>query len=315
MRVLVTGAAGFLGTAVTAALARHGHEPVAFIRRDRPEPDGAVATRRGDIGDLDGVCAAVADVEAVCHLAGLARVRDSIADPLLYWRTNLGGTLNVLDALVAVADRNRPKRLVLASTAAVYGTPERQPINEDAPTTPGNPYGASKLAADYAAAHVAATGTLGAISLRAFNIAGAAGGVPDRDISRLIPKLLAVQAGLEPELAINGDGSAVRDFVHVIDMAEAFVLALGGCTPGQWRAYNVGGGRRTRVLDVVRSVEQVTAGRVAVRHNPPAHEPPVLLADSTRITQELGWQPLNSDLSQILSDGWKALNNTYSAQE
>ena len=98
-------------------------------------------------------------------------------------------------------------------------------------------------------------------------------------------------------------------------MAEAFVLALGGCTPGQWRAYNVGGGRRTRVLDVVRSVEQVTAGRVAVRHNPPAPEPPVLLADSTRIMQELGWQPRNSDLSQILSDGWKALNNTYSAQE
>jgi UDP-glucose 4-epimerase len=251
----------------------------------------------------------------VCHLAARTRVRDSLTNPLPYWHTNLGGTLNLLDALTDNVDRRGPLALVLASTASVYGAPPRQPITEDAPTLPQNPYGASKLAADHAAASVAATGVLGAVSLRACNIAGAAAGVTDTDVTRLIPKILAVQAGFEPELVINGDGSAVRDFVHVLDMAEAFALALGACVSGQWRAYNVGSGRRVQVLDVLRAAEQVTGRRIPVRHRPPADEPPVVLADSTRIRHDLGWTPRNSNLTTILTDGWKALTSTNSPQE
>ena len=270
----------------------------------------AVSTRYGDLLDLDSLRAAVSGVCGACHLAARTGVRDSLADPLGYWRTNLVGTLNLLEALAGSADRSMPPSLVLASTAAVYGTPPQQPIREDAPTLPRNPYGASKLAADQAAASVAATGVLGAVSLRAFNIAGAAGGASDPNLTRLIPKTLAVQAGHEPELVINGDGSAVRDFVHVRDMADAVVRGLQACVAGQWRAYNVGSGRRVRVLDVLGTAEQVTGRPVAVRHRPAADEPPILLADNTRIRQDLGWEPRNSDLRTILADAWTISRRT-----
>ncbi|MGH9161890.1 MAG: NAD-dependent epimerase/dehydratase family protein [Vicinamibacteraceae bacterium] len=305
MRVLVTGAGGFLGHAVTSALAQHGHEPIAFVRARAAAPLDVAATHVGDILDFDAVRSAAAGVDGVAHLAALTRVRDSYAEPLSYWRTNVGGTLNVLQALT---EHEQANRLVLASTAAVYSARAPQPITEDAPTEPNNPYGASKLAADRAAADLAASGAIGAISLRAFNIAGAVNGVADRDLTRLIPKTLAVQAGRAAELVVNGDGSAVRDFVHVWDMAAAVVAALEACTPGAWQAYNVGSGRRTSVADVVAAAEDVTGRPVTVRHRPQANEPAVLLADSSHIRQDLGWQAKNSDLSQILADAWKALN-------
>ncbi|PXY17092.1 hypothetical protein BAY59_36575 [Prauserella coralliicola] len=312
MRVLVTGAAGFLGHAVVAALAEYGHDPVAFVRKADTAPVGAVAELVGDVSDPASLRPAVRDADAVCHLAALARVRESLTAPLRYWHTNVGGTLNVLDAL---AERGKPGKLVAASTAAVYGAPATQPITEDAPIAPQNPYGASKAAADLAVANLAATGAIGAVSLRAFNIAGAAGGRTDHDFSRLIPKVLAVQAGLADTLGVNGDGSAVRDFLHVRDMALAFVLALETCVEGQWRAYNVGSGADTSISDVLRAAEQVTGRPVPITRNPPADEPPVLLADSSRIRDELGWQPKNSDLAQILGDGWKALTSAYAARE
>ncbi|MFF4595303.1 NAD-dependent epimerase/dehydratase family protein [Amycolatopsis sp. NPDC001319] len=312
MRVLVTGAAGFLGHAVVAALANRGHEPVAFVRDASRAPQGATAAAVGSLEDLASLRAAVDDVEGVCHLAARARVRESLTDPVSYWRTNVSGTLNLLDALTR---RDAPASLVLASTAAVYGSPEAQPITEDAPIAPTNPYGATKAAADFAAANVAATGRLGAISLRAFNIAGAVGGCHDRDLTRLIPKVLAVQAGLVDELGLNGDGTAVRDFVHVADMAHAFVLAIEACTVGEWRVYNVGSGRETSINDVLAVVEQVTGRAVRTKPNPPANEPRVLLADSRRIRDELGWQAPNSDLLRILSDGWSALTSAYATPE
>lgn len=311
MLVLVTGARGFIGRAVVAALSADGHEVLSLTRAESSAP----GTRRADVRDAPAIAAAVADVDAVCHLAGRTQVRESFADPLTYWKTNAGGTLNLLSGLVAAAERSGPKRLVIASTAAVYGTPKTQPIREDAPTLPLNPYGASKLAADQAAASVAATGALGAVSLRAFNVAGAAAGTADPDRTRLIPKILAVQAGLEPELAVNGDGSAVRDFVHATDMAAAFVRALNACTPGEWRTYNVGSGRRTSIADVVRTAEELRGRALPKRYAPPANEPPVLQADPTRIQRELGWQPKNSDLATILEDGWSALTSGYSGKE
>ena len=302
MRVLVTGATGFVGHAVVSALADRGHVVIALSRHERDVPAKADRHISADIRSADAMAEAVGDVDAVCHLAALARVRESFAEPLEYWRTNLDGTLNVLAALSASAS---PKRLVVSSTAAVYGTPERQPIAEDQPPSPGNPYAATKFAADLATANVAATGAIGAVSLRAFNIAGASHGRGDPDETRLIPKIIAVQADRAPELVVNGDGSAVRDFVHVDDMADAFCRALESCTPGEWRAYNIGSGRRTSVRKVLTVAEAVTGSPVAARHAPPANEPPVLLADSTRAQQELGWKPAHSELTRILSDAWQ----------
>ncbi|TKG67532.1 NAD-dependent epimerase/dehydratase family protein [Prauserella endophytica] len=300
MRVLVTGSSGFLGRAVVAALRLHGHD-VSTMHR------GVDATHRGDIRDRDVVGQAVSGVEAVCHLAALAKVRDSFNRPAEYWSTNVVGTLNVLEALAAASDSGSPKSLVLASTSAVYGTPERQPMDEETPTVPSNPYGRSKLAADQAAADVAQLGAIGVTTLRAFNIAGSSGGQPDPDLTRLIPKVLAVQAGTEPKLTVNGNGSAVRDFVHVEDAAEAFALALPACTPGQWRAYNLGA-TRASVAEVIQEAEKVTGRPAPLLHRPPANEPPTLVADSTRARQELGWQPKKSELPQILRDAWDALN-------
>jgi UDP-glucose 4-epimerase len=184
------------------------------------------------------------------------------------------------------------RRLVLASTCGVYGDQVTQPINESAAAAPTSPYGTSKLAADNAAMDLAGTGAIGAVSLRSFNIAGALAGHSDPDETRLIPRLMAVQRGTAPELVVNGNGDAIRDFVHVADMAEAFALALEACEPGTARVYNIGSGQPTRVREVISMVEQVTGRPVARRHIPPAAEPQELLADSKAI--------------QIVRDAWSA---------
>lgn len=305
MRVLVTGATGFVGYAVAALLAEQGDEVLGLTRSDNAAlPDG-VQHVRGDLTRTETLSGLLTDVEGVCHLAGRTRVRESRTDPLGYWRTNLGGTLALLAAMRAAGT----ERLVVASTCGVYGDQARQPIRETATTAPSNPYGSSKLAADHAAADLAATGAIGAISLRAFNVAGALPGRPDLDETRLIPRLLAVQHGTAPEMVINGDGSAIRDFVHVADMATAFALALRACEPGAARAYNIGSGRPTRVHEVISMVETVTGRPVARRHAPAAAEPQELLADSNLIQTELGWHPERSSLREIVTDSWIALTS------
>lgn len=312
-RVLVTGATGFVGYAVGRALVDAGHEVVALTRSERALPAGVrtVAADLLDVGSVERACRE-ADSDVVCHLAALARVRESRADPVEYWRTNVGGTLSLLRAM---SRSPRPGRLVMASTCAVYGERVPQPITEAATPEPTNPYGTSKLAADQAVADLAATGAIGAISLRAFNIAGGLPGHPDGDLTRLIPKVVAVAQGRTDELIVNGDGSAVRDFVHVADMADAFVRAVDACRLGTWTAYNVGSGLHSSIADVIAAAEHLAGVRLPVRHNPPAGEPRVLLADSTRIRSELGWQPVRSRLTEILADAYAAAQAAYSASE
>jgi UDP-glucose 4-epimerase len=184
-----------------------------------------------------------------------------------------------------------------------------QPLGEAAELAPTSPYARTKLAADLAAADLAATGTIGATTLRTFNVAGAIDGHVDHDLTRLIPKLLAVQRGEASELVVNGDGSVIRDFVHVADMAAAFALALEACALGKFTAYNVGSGQRSTIKDAIGATEFVTGRPVRRRHGPPADEPPALLADSGRITAELGWRPERSQLSRIISDAWSALKS------
>jgi UDP-glucose 4-epimerase len=304
MRVLVTGAAGFVGYAVAALLVEHGHDVTGLIRSPTSALPTGVQRLRGDLCTPETLPPALGEVDAVCHLAGLTKVRESRTNPVGYWRTNVGGTLAILDRLAQAG----AWRLILASTCAVYGEQTEQPIGETAAVAPSSPYATSKLAADQAAADLAATGAIGAVSLRSFNIAGALPCHPDRDTTRLIPKLLAVQQGRAPELIVNGDGTAVRDFVHVADMATAFVLALHACQPGTWRAYNVGSGCPSTVHDVITTTETVTGRPVPRRHAAAAREPATLLADSTRSRAELGWRPQKSSLPEIISDAWAALN-------
>ena len=302
MRVLVTGAAGFVGRALVARVAAAGHAPVALLHRaERTFPAG-VEVRRADLTDQAAVDAAVRDVEAVCHLAALTRVRESFTDPLRFFRVNVGGTLAVLDPL---ARRREPARLVFASTGAVYGVTDVQPTSEREPPAPTTPYAASKYAAELAVQALTATGRLGAVTLRAFNVAGASAGVGDDDLTRVVPKAVAVAAGRQPVLEINGDGSAIRDFVHVDDLAEAFVLALEACQPGEYQVYNVGN-LGLGVSEVIESVERVTGRAVPARHLPPKPEPAVVMGDSTRIRAELGWKPWRSTPDQIVSDAWHA---------
>ena len=194
-----------------------------------PIPGDLFSLRAVEEGPFDGVC----------HLAALVRVRDSRADPLRFWRTNVGGTLALLDALVP---GRGAVRLVVASTCAVYGDDVAATGGRGRRADPGPPVRRRQTRRRPVVADLAATGAIGAVSLRAFNVAGGVAGHGDRDETRLIPKVVAVAHGRAAELAVNGDGSAVRDYLHVADMADAFVRALDTCRPGRWTAYNVGCG-------------------------------------------------------------------------
>jgi UDP-glucose 4-epimerase len=247
----------------------------------------------------------------VCHLAALTQVRRSFEEPVRFFRVNLGGTLNLLDAMNVEAQRSEHRvRLVFASTGAVYGAPEAQPITEGQEPEPGNPYGASKLAAEAAIGYQAALGGISAITLRTFNVAGAVDGHGDPDTSRIVPKTLLVAAGKTDCLEVNGDGSAIREYTHVGDLARAYAAALEAADSDGHRVYNVGSGVGVSVREVIETAERITGRPVSVHWGPPASEPRELRADISRIRTELGWQPARSGLEAIVADAWQALNGS-----
>ena len=249
MRVLVTGATGFVGRAVVGQLTMAGHSVIGFARTSKP---CQCELRTGDILDQAALDHAVEGADAVCHLAALTLVRQSFEEPVRYFRVNVTGTLNLLDAMDAEARRSgRKLRLIFASTGAVYGAPETQPITEAQKPAPGNPYGASKLAAEAAIGYQAALGAISAITLRTFNVAGAADGRGDPDTSRIIPRTLLVAAGQAGHLNVNGDGSAIREYVHVRDLAWAYVVAVDAAGPAGHRIYNVGSGVGVSVRELI----------------------------------------------------------------
>ncbi|MBW4719685.1 NAD-dependent epimerase/dehydratase family protein [Saccharothrix obliqua] len=271
MRVLVTGSRGYLGRRVVARLTEAGHEVVPLV---------------GDVRTAD-----VPPCDGVVHLAALTRVRESFDRPLDYYDVNVTGTLRLL--------RARPSRFVLASTAGVYGVPSTPVVAEDHPRVPTNPYAASKAAAEDAVSWAARGGALAAVTLRLFNIAG--GG--DRDDTRVVTRACGAASGRLPDIEVYGDGSAVRDFVHVDDAARAFVLALEACVPGH-TAYNVGAVPAS-VADVLAAVGRV-AGRLPAVVRRPAHPGEVreLRADASRL-HTLGWVPRVVDLDAVVRSQWE----------
>lgn len=276
MRVLVTGATGYVGRVVMAELVAAGHTAVPFT---------------GDVRSRDGL-RGFGDVDAVVHLAAVARVRESFDDPVRYYDVNVGGTVNLL--------RSPPPRFVLASTAGVYGPTGVPVVGEDCPRAPVNPYAAAKAAAEDVLAWAAAAGRVGAVALRLFNVAG--GG--DRDDTRVITKACGVAAGRVPSMEVFGDGSAVRDFVHVRDVARAFVTAVEHCGEG-YAALNVGA-TPASVADVLEAVERVTGRPVpVVRRAAHPGEVREQRADTTRL-RALGWRPECSDLDALIRDQWAA---------
>jgi len=339
VRVLVTGATGYVGRAVVSALRTRGHEPVALVRTpgarvadaaeirvadlldgsalrralaggDRPraaDPDGSATVGSDTAGSADGdggtirtgaTSEAAPRIDAVCHLAALARARESFLDPLRCFAVNTTGTLTLLEAMSAAGVRG----LVFASTGSVYGSPGTQPMTEDLPVAPPHPYAASKFAAELAVAAQCRTGALGAIVLRMLNVAGG----DDPDPTRLVPRAVAAAAG-EGVLTVNGDGCAVRDYLHPADAAEAFVAAVERLPePGRVRTYNIGSGVGRSVTEIVAAVEAVAGRPVPVAHRAPADEPRTLVCDPSAARRELGWWPHRSDIETIVRDAWAA---------
>jgi UDP-glucose 4-epimerase len=271
---------------------------------------------RGTVRD-DAQAILAGGADAVLHFAAKSLVAESVASPSLYWQHNLGGTLALLEAMRVTGT----PRIVFSSTAAVYGEPELVPIEETAPTRPTNPYGASKLAVDTALAEHARMHGIGAVSLRYFNVAGAHPG-PDGGWlgerhdpeTHLIPNILAIALNDDRGACVSiygddyptPDGTCVRDYIHVADLARAHLLALDACTPGQHRVYNLGSGTGFSNLEVLQACREVTGheipARVAARR---PGDPAVLIASSGRIHAERGWRP-EAGLHAIVADAWES---------
>jgi len=316
LRVLVVGGAGYVGSTTVETLAASGHEVVVYDdlstgHRDAVIPD--VRLLRGSIHDRAHLTTLLRELgtEAVLHCAGKSLVAESLADPGLYYRTNVAGGVALLEAMrdAGVA------RLVFSSTAAVYGEPKRVPIAEADRTEPINPYGATKLAFEGAMRWFAASHDFRAISLRYFNVAGATqrNGEDHEPETHLIPLVLRVAAGEATHVQIFGqdyktpDGTCIRDFIHVGDLAAAHQLALEATGEGDpsLEIYNLGSAAGFSVREVVDAARKVTGraipARVVKRRS---GDPPVLVASSRRARRELGWQPQHSKLEQMLADAW-----------
>jgi UDP-glucose 4-epimerase len=311
MRVLVAGGAGYIGSVVTAALLAGGHEVTVLDDLSTGHADAVPAGATLAEVSLHDSAAVLADVrpEAVLHFAAKSLVAASQQQPEDYWHTNVGGSLALLEAMRA----HHCRRIVFSSTAATYGEPEAVPIREDAPTRPTNTYGASKLAVDHMLTSYAVAHGFAAVSLRYFNVAGAAFGLGERHATEthIIPIALQVAAGERDSLTVYGedyptaDGTCIRDYVHVGDLAAAHLLALPAPAAGEHRIYNLGNGTGFSVQQVIDAVRKVTGHPVPVvvgdrRPGDPAQ----LVASSDLIRAELGWTPEHTDLAGIVRDAW-----------
>jgi UDP-glucose 4-epimerase len=320
MRVLVTGGAGYIGSVVTEELVASGHEVVVYDDLSKGHRDAVIEEAtfvEGDLLDGDSLLRALHEhgIEAVVHMAARSLVGESVTNPGSYYRTNVTGGLVLLDAMRAAGIST----IVFSSTAAVYGAPELQPIEEDAPVIPTNPYGETKLAYERALRWYDEAYGIRHVSLRYFNAAGATERCGERHDpeTHLIPLLLDVALGHRAEAVVFGDdyptkdGTCVRDYIHVQDLARAHVLALEALASGVPSAvYNLGcGGEGYTVREVIDVARDVTGRDIPLRIGPRRPgDPAVLVASSERIGRELSWRPAQSDLVAIVTSAWRWLS-------
>ena len=316
MKLVVTGGAGYVGSVCAAILLEAEHEVIVvddLSTGNRYAVPEAATFVEGTIQDvIDDVLApdGGAPVDGVLHFAAKSLVGESMEDPAKYWHGNLDVSLALLDSM----RRHDVKSLVFSSTAATYGEPDVVPIAEDAPTRPTNPYGATKLAIDYAITSYCNAYGLGATSLRYFNVAGAYEGIGENHITEthLIPIVLQVALGYRDKIMMYGDdwptkdGTCVRDYIHIRDLADAHVLALQANSPGTHQIYNLGSGDGYSVREVVEVCREVTGHPIPAEVAPRrAGDPATLIASSEKIRKSLGWEPSRTDLRTIVEDAWE----------
>jgi UDP-glucose 4-epimerase len=312
MKILVVGGAGYIGTVCAELLLDEGH-PVSIFDNLSEGHRRAIDSRaefiEGDLAGIDGIQSALASFqpEAVMHFAASALVAESMENPSKYFRNNIANGLNLLDAMVATG----VKQFVFSSTCAIFGPPERVPIDESLPKSPINPYGESKLAFEKILRWYGEIHSLRFVSLRYFNAAGASErfGEEHRIETHLIPNVLKVALGQKPHVEIYGtdydtpDGTCIRDYIHILDLARAHILAL--AAPSS-EFYNLGTGGGTSVREVIESCRKITGHKIPVLEKPRRPgDPARLIAASERIQRELGWRPKFQSIDAIIESAWK----------
>ncbi len=317
MRVFVTGGAGYVGSHCVRELVAAGHQVVVYdnlVYGHRKAVPNGVPLVEGDLADGAKLRATLSEgrFEAVMHFAAYAYVGESVERPLVYYRNNLANTLTLLEAMCDLEIR----RLVFSSTCATYGEPERVPIVESLPRRPINPYGRSKLAVEWMLEDSARAWGLGSCALRYFNACGAARdgsiGEDHRPETHLIPLVLQVALGQRPKITIFGtdyetpDGTCIRDYIHVEDLASAHRLAIERLETGRADAFNVGTGQGQSVRAIIEAARRVTGRAIAVEEGPRRPgDPPVLVADAGRVRKAFGWEPVYVDVGEIVASAWR----------
>lgn len=316
MKIFVTGGAGYVGSACLRRLLEAGHEAVAFDNLCEGHPEAVPGDRliRGDLAETDALADALrrTGAEAVMHFAAAAYVGESVRDPEYYYRNNVSGTLSLLNAMRAAG----VGRLLFSSTCATYGMASKVPMDEETPLEPFSPYARTKLAVEWMIRDFAAAYGLGFTLLRYFNAAGAAPdgrhGEDHEPETHLIPLILRVPLGRAERITIFGDdyptpdGTCIRDYVHVDDLAEAHLLAIAATAPETAEVYNIGTGNGSTVLEVVRACEEVS-GQPIPRTIAPRRpgDPPALVADPAKLKQRLGWSPRYPEIRSVVATAWE----------
>ncbi|HSW46060.1 MAG TPA: UDP-glucose 4-epimerase GalE [Phycisphaerae bacterium] len=317
MRVFVTGGAGYVGSHCVRDLVDRGHDVVVFdnlVYGHRAAVSKSLPIVLGDLADADVLRAALVGrgFDAVMHFAAYAYVGESVEKPLEYYRNNLANTLNLLEVMREAGVR----KLVFSSTCATYGMPDRVPITEDTLQRPINPYGRSKLGVEWMLQDSARAWGLGSCSLRYFNACGAASdgsiGEDHDPETHLIPIVLRVALGQRPKVTVFGtdyptpDGTCIRDYIHVEDLAAAHRLAIERLAAGKAEAFNVGTGHGCSVREVIETARAATGRKITVEEGSRRPgDPPVLVADPGSIREVLGWQATHTDIRDIVESAWR----------